>query len=92
MCRIPKRLPSSPPNEHLTADAASLYRHGKAHGGGGIYCCACHGSPHTITPAATIRDNEQAVRLQGQKGLIGKCVVCHVEEPAGEFWHFRTVE
>lgn len=77
------------PNEHLTATAAALYRHSRAHGGGGIYCCACHGSPHTITPAATVRDNEQAIRLQGKKGPIGQCTVCHVEKPDGEFWHFR---
>lgn len=64
----------------------------KAHGGGGIYCCACHGSPHTITPAATLRDNEQAVRLQGEKGPINKCTVCHVEKPEGAFWHFRKAE
>jgi hypothetical protein len=88
----PEETSIEAPNEHLTTDAASLYRHSKAHGGGGIYCCACHGSPHTITPAATIRDNEQAVRLQGQKGPIGKCTVCHVEEPDGEFWHFRKAE
>ncbi len=36
------------PNEHLTKDSASLYRHSKAHGGGGIYCCACHGFPPSI--------------------------------------------
>lgn len=78
------------PNEQLTANADSLYRHSKAHGGGGIYCCACHGSPHTINPAATVRDNEQAVRLQGAAGPISKCTVCHVKEPDGEFWHFRN--
>jgi hypothetical protein len=88
----PEETSIETPNEHLTANAASLYRHSKAHGGGGIYCCACHGSPHTITPAATIRDNEQAVRLQGQKGPISKCTVCHVEEPDGEFWHFRKAD
>ncbi len=80
------------PNEHLTKDSASLYRHSKAHGGGGIYCCACHGSPHAITPSATVRDNEQAVRLQGEEGPISKCTVCHLEEPDGEFWHFRKAE
>ena len=78
------------PNEHLTADAAGLYRHSKAHGGGGIYCAACHGSPHAVTPAAKDRDNEQAIRLQGHEGPIDKCTLCHQEKPEGEFWHFRS--
>jgi len=78
------------PNEHLTADAAGLYRHSKAHGGGGIYCAACHGSPHAVTPAAKDRDNEQAIRLQGHEGPIDKCTLCHLEKPEGEFWHFRS--
>jgi len=88
----PEEVTIESPNEHLTKDSASLYRHSKAHGGGGIYCCACHGSPHTITPAAMVRDNEQAVRLQGEEGPISKCMVCHLEKPDGEFWHFRKPE
>jgi hypothetical protein len=78
------------PNEHLTADAASLYRHSKSHGGGGIYCAACHGSPHAVTPTGTVRDNEQAIRLQGYKGPISQCTVCHEEDPEDDFWHFRS--
>jgi len=42
--------------------------------------------------AATDRDNEQAVRLQGKKGPISKCTVCHLEDPDDEFWHFRKAE
>lgn len=80
------------PNEHLTASAAELYRHSKAHGGGGIYCAACHGSPHAVTPAALERDNQQAIRLQGHEGPIDKCTLCHLEQPDGEFWHFRKDE
>lgn len=77
------------PNEHLTTDAASLYRNSKAHGGEGIYCAACHGSPHAVTPTATDRDNEQAIRLQGHEGPIDQCTLCHLEKPESEFWHFR---
>ena len=80
------------PNEHLTGDAALLYRNSKAHGGGGIYCAACHGSPHAVTPTSTERDNEQAVRLQGHKGPIDQCTLCHLEKPDGEFWHFKAGE
>ena len=80
------------PNEHLTADMASLYRNSKAHGGGGIYCAACHGSPHAVTPTSTERDNEQAIRLQGHKGPIDQCTLCHLEKPDKPFWHYKTAE
>lgn len=80
------------PNEHLTKNAASLYRNSKAHGGGGIYCAACHGSPHAVTPTSTERDNQQAIRFQGHKGPIDECTVCHLEKPDGKFWHFRETE
>lgn len=80
------------PNEHLTADASALYRNRKAHGGGGIYCAACHGSPHAVTPTATERDNEQAVRLQGHAGPIDQCTLCHLEKPDGEFWHQKPAK
>lgn len=80
------------PNEHLTASAASLYRNSKAHGGGGIYCAACHGSPHAVTPTATERDNQQAIRLQGHEGPIDDCTVCHLQKPDAPFWHFKEAK
>jgi hypothetical protein len=70
-----------------TADAAALYRNRTAHGGGGIYCAACHGSPHAIYPTLTARDNEQSIRLQGTAGYISQCSVCHGETPDEPFWH-----
>ena len=75
------------PNTHLTADENALYRNRKAHGGSGIYCAACHGSPHAIYPTLTARDNEQAIRLQGKAGYISDCTVCHGERPDESFWH-----
>jgi hypothetical protein len=78
------------PNQYLTADGASLYRNSKAHGGGGIYCAACHGSPHAIYPTLTARDNEQSIRLQGRAGSITQCVVCHMGQPEEGFFHQRT--
>lgn len=88
----PEELRIEKPNEHLMGDAASLYRNSKAHGGGGIYCAACHGSPHAVTPTTTERDNQQAIRLQGHKGPIDECTVCHLEKPDAKFWHFREAE
>ena len=78
------------PSQGLTANSDALYRNSKAHGGGGIYCAACHGSPHAIYPTITERDNEQSIRLQGQPGTINQCEVCHMEKPDEPFWHMRT--
>jgi hypothetical protein len=76
------------PNQHLTAGSSDLYRESKAHGGGGIYCAACHGSPHAIYPTTTERDNEQSIRLQGRAGTIAECQVCHQGGMDEGFWHF----
>jgi hypothetical protein len=78
------------PLQGLTANGDALYRNSKAHGGGGIYCAACHGSPHAIYPTITERDNQQSIRLQGQPGTINQCEVCHVQKPDEPFWHVRT--
>lgn len=75
------------PNQKLTASADALYRNRKAHGGGGIYCAACHGSPHAVYPTSTERDNQQSIRLQGHAGPINECTVCHTEQPDEAFWH-----
>jgi len=75
------------PNQKLTATADALFRNSKAHGGGGIYCPACHGSPHAIYPTITERDNQQSIRLQGHAGPITECTVCHLERPDEPFWH-----
>jgi hypothetical protein len=75
------------PNQNLTASSDQLYRNRKAHGGGGIYCAACHGSPHAIYPTITERDNQQSIRLQGHAGPITECSVCHIGQPDEAFWH-----
>jgi hypothetical protein len=77
------------PNQHLTASESALYRNSKAHGGGGIYCPACHGSPHAIYPSSLALDNEQSIRLQGSAGTIADCTVCHVQRPRESFFHLR---
>jgi hypothetical protein len=75
------------PNQKLAASSDALYRNSKAHGGGGIYCAACHGSPHAIYPTLTERDNQQSIRLQGHAGPISECQVCHLQQPDEPFWH-----
>jgi hypothetical protein len=56
-----------------------LYRNSKGHGG--LYCSACHGSPHAIVPTNNSNDNLQNQTLQGYAGTLNKCTVCHGVNP-----------
>lgn len=58
-----------------------LYRNSKGHGG--LFCEACHGSPHAIQPTSQPNDNLQNVRLQGHAGALRDCMVCHSSPPTG---------
>lgn len=42
-------------------------------------CESCHGSPHAIWPNRNpnANDNITAIQLQGHKGTISECTVCH---------------
>ena len=59
----------------------TLFRNSRGHGG--VYCEACHGSPHAIFPSREARDNLQSIRLQGSAGVIRDCFVCHQSYPTG---------
>ncbi len=66
---------------------AVLYRNANS-GHGGIYCTACHGSPHAMTPSSKDQDNYQSVQYQSKAKTIGSCGVCHDNsrgEGSGEF-------
>ena len=56
-----------------------LYRNSKGHGG--VFCTACHGSPHAIFPSREANDNLQNVTLQGHAGALKDCMVCHSTPP-----------
>ncbi len=58
-----------------------LFRQSKGHGG--LYCSACHGSPHAILPSTNDRDNVQNIALQGYEGTLQECTVCHGVSPTG---------
>ena len=60
-------------------NSGTLYRFSKGHQG--IFCEACHGSPHAITPTIEKNDNVQAILLQGHAGTINTCTVCHLTKP-----------
>jgi hypothetical protein len=52
-----------------------LYRQSKGHGG--LFCSACHGSPHAIVPTNQPNDNLQNIMYQGFAGKLEVCSVCH---------------
>ncbi len=56
-----------------------LYRQSRGHGG--LYCSACHGSPHAIVPTEQANDNVQNIAVQGWAGTLKKCSVCHGYTP-----------
>jgi hypothetical protein len=72
------------------ATASVLYRDASGHGG--VYCAACHGSPHAMYPSSVGTDNYQALQYQNFSGkvkTIGSCGTCHDssrgEDPNEEF-------
>jgi hypothetical protein len=63
------------------AEPGKLFRNSQGHGG--LFCSACHGSPHAILPTVNANDNLQNVNLQGFAGTLSKCDVCHGVTPTG---------
>lgn len=53
----------------------TLYRNATGHGG--VFCTACHGSPHAMTPSTEASDNYQPMQYQGKAVVLGDCRVCH---------------
>ncbi len=62
-------------------ETGKLYRQSRGHGG--LYCAACHNSPHAELPTAQPRDAMQALRVQGRATFIRDCSVCHSTRPSG---------
>ncbi len=69
-------------------EPGQLYRNSRGHGG--LFCSACHGSPHAIVPSREDRDNVQNVSLQGHPGTLHECEVCHGFIPSGPGPHGLT--
>ena len=66
---------------NFATEANKLFKDSKGHGG--LYCSACHGSPHGIWPTRVPNDNLQSINLQGSAGTIKECSVCHSTIPTG---------
>jgi hypothetical protein len=62
-------------------EPGKLFRNSKGHGG--LFCSACHGSPHAILPTNNERDNVQNIALQGFEGTLRRCELCHGVVPTG---------
>jgi hypothetical protein len=69
-------------------EAGKLYRESQGHGG--LYCSACHGSPHAILPTIQSNDNLQSIRLQGVAGPLRDCNICHSTPPTSPGPHGLT--
>ena len=66
-------------SSNFAEEPNKLYRNSKGHGG--VFCTACHGSPHAIFPSREANDNLQNVTLQGHAGALRDCMVCHSTPP-----------
>lgn len=62
-------------------EPGKLFKDSRGHGG--LFCSACHGSPHAIQPTEQPNDNVQNTALQGFAGTLRKCEVCHSIVPDG---------
>ncbi len=65
--------------DNFAEEPGKLFRESRGHGG--LFCSACHGEPHAITPSRVSRDNAQYIALQGYAGTLAKCQVCHGVTP-----------
>ena len=73
---------------NFAENANTRYRDSVGHGG--MYCEACHGSPHAILPTIQANDNVQSIAYQGYPGAIRSCSVCHTTTPQGAGPHGIT--
>ncbi len=53
----------------------TLYRNAQGHHG--LYCAACHHSPHAMHPSREDIDDYQPIQYQNSDQTIGTCGVCH---------------
>ncbi len=66
----------------------ALYRLSTGHGG--VYCEACHDSPHAIAASREPKDAIKFVAWQGHAGTLKECRACHTRAPSGAGPHGIT--
>jgi len=65
-------------NVSSVATGGVLYRNARGHGG--LYCIACHGSPHAMVPSDEVADNYRILQYMGSQSKVktlGSCGFCH---------------
>jgi hypothetical protein len=69
--------PRIAPNKRFAENIGKLYNDSMIHGG--VACSSCHGSPHAEWPVKNpqANDNLAALQIQGHRGSIIECTVCH---------------
>jgi hypothetical protein len=70
---------------HQYEEPGKLFKQSRGHNG--VMCAACHGPQHATAPTVTANDNVQAIAIQGYKGTIDNCAVCHKRRPDDGFNH-----
>jgi hypothetical protein len=63
----------------------NLYRSSKGHGG--VYCAACHNSPHAWWPSKLWADNMVPMKTQRSSYSIERCDTCHTTKKQGDNPH-----
>jgi hypothetical protein len=71
--------PTFATNPDVPMKGFDLYRFSRGHGK--MYCSTCHGSQHAEFPTTQANDNVYSKSLQGYKGQIRECSVCHSTVP-----------
>jgi hypothetical protein len=71
--------PNFATNNNVPIAGSNLYRFSTGHGG--VYCSACHGSPHAEYPTLQANDRVYPRQLQGYVAKITECTVCHSSMP-----------
>ena len=66
-------------NQDKPLKGKQLYRFSAGHGG--VYCSGCHGSQHAEYPTVQPNDNRYSLAIQGYKGKLTECSICHTAVP-----------
>jgi hypothetical protein len=61
-------------------ETGKIFKQSRGHGG--LFCSACHSSPHAILPSRESNDNLQSITYMGHAGALRDCGICHSTTPS----------
>jgi hypothetical protein len=73
---------------NFAEEPGKIFKQSRGHAG--LFCSACHSSPHAILPSRELNDNLQNINYQGHAGTLNDCNVCHSVPPTGPGPHGIT--